>query len=247
MRLSVEVFDANGRPKANCGRPLDVRGTTASAADAETDDSHESDGTTSGGFTLSSSSSFSSSRGWQVLNEVALHRGRSPHLTVVDAYVNGQHLTEAVADGLILATPTGSTAYSLSSGGPIAHPAVDCMLLTPIAPRSLSFRTLLLPTTGEVVLRISPTSRNPGSELSIDGREVCVLEPGEYVKVGKSEYPMPCVMRRQQQQRRTASEPVVVEGDDGTNPQQVTGGGPAAAAGGIPSAGDEDDWVADIK
>ncbi|KAG8894138.1 hypothetical protein FRB99_001486, partial [Tulasnella sp. 403] len=56
---------------------------------------------------------------YQLMNEVTLHRGRCPHLTIIDAFVDGQHLTEAVADGLIVSTPTGSTAYSLSSGGPI--------------------------------------------------------------------------------------------------------------------------------
>lgn len=126
------------------------------------------------------------------------------------------------ADGLILATPTGSTAYSLSSGGPIAHPGLEAFLLTPIAPRSLSFRTLLLPSQGEVmmkvnrdstlmryelprrhvlsmgclsVMQISGKSRAP-SELSMDGREVCNLHPGEYIKVRRSRYPIPCVTRR---------------------------------------------------
>ncbi|KAG7530681.1 hypothetical protein FFLO_04851 [Filobasidium floriforme] len=133
--------------------------------------------------------------GWQVMNEVSIHRGRYPHLSVVDAYVDGEHLTEAVADGLILATPTGSTAYSLSSGGPIAHPGLEAFLLTPIAPRSLSFRTLLLPSQGEVMMKISGKSRAP-SELSMDGREVCNLHPGEYIKVRRSRYPIPCVTRR---------------------------------------------------
>ncbi|KAI5451067.1 NADH kinase pos5 [Naganishia albida] len=133
--------------------------------------------------------------GWQVMNEVALHRGRYPHLSVVDAFVNDQHLTEAVADGLILATPTGSTAYSLSSGGPIAHPSINSFLLTPIAPRSLSFRTLLLPDDCQVKMQgqISTKSRAP-SELSMDGREVCVLHPGEYITLRKSSYPMPCIV-----------------------------------------------------
>ncbi|KAJ3549789.1 hypothetical protein NM688_g5139 [Phlebia brevispora] len=56
---------------------------------------------------------------WQVMNEVALHRGSSPHLNTIDIFVDGQHLTEAVSDGIIVSTPTGSTAYSLSAGGPI--------------------------------------------------------------------------------------------------------------------------------
>ncbi|KAL7420175.1 NADH kinase pos5 [Cryptotrichosporon argae] len=132
--------------------------------------------------------------GWQVMNEVTLHRGRHPHLTVVDAYFDNQHLTEAVADGLLLSTPTGSTAYSLSAGGPISHPETDAFLLTPIAPRSLSFRSVILPGTGTVRLEISPLARS-AAELSIDGKEVCNLGAHESVVIRKSPYPIPCIER----------------------------------------------------
>ncbi|WVQ85409.1 hypothetical protein IAT38_007574 [Cryptococcus sp. DSM 104549] len=132
--------------------------------------------------------------GWQVMNEVAIHRGRHAHLTVVDAYFDGQHLTEAVADGILLSTPTGSTAYSLSAGGPISHPETDAFLLTPIAPRSLSFRTVILPGRGTVKLEISRLARSP-AELSVDGREVCMLNPSESVVITKSPYPIPCIER----------------------------------------------------
>lgn len=73
----------------------------------------------------------------QVMNEVALHRGASSHLNTIDIFVDGQHLTEAVSDGVILSTPTGSTAYSLSAGGPIAHPSLNALILTPICRASL--------------------------------------------------------------------------------------------------------------
>ncbi|OXG25877.1 NADH kinase [Cryptococcus neoformans Tu259-1] len=132
--------------------------------------------------------------GWQVMNEVALHRGRNTHLTVVDTYFDGQHLTEAVADGILLSTPTGSTAYSLSAGGPISHPETDAFLLTPVAPRSLSFRTVILPGRGEVKLEISPLARSP-AELSIDGKEVCLLNAKESVIISRSPFPIPCVER----------------------------------------------------
>ncbi|RSH80142.1 NADH kinase pos5 [Saitozyma podzolica] len=132
--------------------------------------------------------------GFQVMNEVALHRGRHPHLTVVDAYFDEQHLTEAVADGLLLSTPTGSTAYSLSAGGPISHPETDAFLLTPIAPRSLSFRTVILPGHGVVRLEISPLARSP-VELSVDGRDICLLHAKESVLISKSPYPIPCIER----------------------------------------------------
>lgn len=89
------------------------------------------------------------------MNEVTLHRGRSPHLTTIDCFVDDEYLTECVADGLIVATPTGSTAYSLSAGGPIVHPSVQSLLITPICPRSLSFRTVLLPPSSNIALKVN--------------------------------------------------------------------------------------------
>ena len=88
------------------------------------------------------------------MNEVSLHRGPSPHLNTIDVFVDGQHLTEAVCDGLIVSTPTGSTAYSLSAGGPIVHPSLSAIVLTPICPRSLSFRPLVFPSSSSVTLRV---------------------------------------------------------------------------------------------
>nr|GAT57802.1 predicted protein [Mycena chlorophos] len=109
---------------------------------------------------------------WQVMNEIALHRGSSAHLNTIDIFVDGQHLTEAVSDGLIVSTPTGSTAYSLSAGGPIVHPSLSALVLTPICPRSLSFRPLVFPSSSSITLR-----------------------PGESVTVHASPYPVPCINR----------------------------------------------------
>lgn len=111
----------------------------------------------------------SSDRGVYVMNEVLIHRGKEPHLVVVDIFVGGRFLTEAVADGLIVSTPTGSTAYSLSSGGSIVHPLVPSILLTPICARSLSFRPLVLPSTTPVTLKLSEKNRGRELEVSIDG------------------------------------------------------------------------------
>ena len=104
------------------------------------------------------------------MNEVIIHRGRDPHLAVVEVSVGGRFLTEAVADGMIVSTPTGSTAYSLSSGGSIIHPLVPSLLLTPICPRSLSFRPLVLPATSLITLRLSEKNRGREMDVSIDGR-----------------------------------------------------------------------------
>lgn len=127
-----------------------------------------------------------------IMNEIALHRGRSGHMTTMDSYVNGQHLTRVIADGLIISTPTGSTAYSLSAGGPIVHPCVQTLVLTPISPRSLSFRTVLLPPDTQVKLVVPDESRAT-ADLSIDGRYTSTLERGDAVEVQASPYSMPCI------------------------------------------------------
>jgi NADH kinase len=106
------------------------------------------------------------------MNEVILHRGADPHLCVISILVGGRLLTEAVADGMIVSTPTGSTAYSLSSGGAIVHPLVKSLLLTPICPRSLSFRPLVLPAHLPVSLRLSEKNRSREVDISIDGVRV---------------------------------------------------------------------------
>ncbi|KAN0116103.1 ATP-NAD kinase-like domain containing protein [Russula decolorans] len=159
---------------------------------------------------------------WQVMNEVALHRGSSPHLNTIDAFVDGQHLTEAVSDGLIVSTPTGSTAYSLSAGGPIVHPSLSALVLTPICPRSLSFRPLVFPASSSITLRIGERSRAPAA-VSMDGQASHILSPGESVTVRSSLHPIPCI------NRSSISDPALdVQGE---------GAGP----------GKEDDWVRDIN
>ena len=106
------------------------------------------------------------------MNEVIIHRGKSPHLAVIDVFIGGRFLTEVVADGIIISTPTGSTAYSLSSGGSIVHPLVPSILLTPVCPRSLSFRPLVLPASAQVTLRLSEKHRAEEVDVSIDGRKL---------------------------------------------------------------------------
>lgn len=74
----------------------------------------------------------------------------------IDCYVNDTFLTSVTGDGIVLSTPSGSTAYSSSCGGSIVHPAIQALLLTPIAPRSLSFRPMLLPHDATVRVQWSP-------------------------------------------------------------------------------------------
>ncbi|KAL8720712.1 MAG: hypothetical protein Q9225_002478 [Loekoesia sp. 1 TL-2023] len=140
------------------------------------------------------------------MNEIIIHRGATPHLAHIAIYIGGRFLTEAVADGMIISTPTGSTAYSLSSGGSIIHPLVDSLCLTPICPRSLSFRPLVLPANTPIRLRLSEeNNRGREVEVSIDGvrqkqglrvgGEIRVV--GEVIRRGEDGWSggVPCVMR----------------------------------------------------
>jgi len=107
------------------------------------------------------------------LNEVLLHRGANPHLAHITILIGSpphqRTLTTAIADGFLISTPTGSTAYSLSSGGSIVHPLVASLQLTPICPRSLSFRPIILPSNTPVTLRIESENRGKEIEVSVDG------------------------------------------------------------------------------
>jgi len=117
------------------------------------------------------------------INEVTIDRGVHPHLAIIDIYVNDQPLTEAVADGIIISTPTGSTAYSLSAGGSIVHPLVKSLLITPISPRSLSFRPLVLPLHTKVTLKLSKRNRGRELPVSIDGKRRVGVSIGMEVRV----------------------------------------------------------------
>ena len=144
--------------------------------------------------------------GVHAMNEVIIHRGQEPHLAIVEVFVGGRFLTEAVADGMIISTPTGSTAYSLSSGGSIIHPLVPSLLLTPICPRSLSFRPLVLPSNTPITLRLSGKNRGRDVTVSIDGvRMGQGIGVGMEIRVQGEEIQgvegglrggIPCVMRR---------------------------------------------------
>lgn len=121
------------------------------------------------------------------MNDIFLHRGDSPHLANLDIFIDGDFMTRTTADGVAFATPTGSTAYSLSAGGSIVSPLVPCILLTPICPRSLSFRPLLLPHSSHIKVRVgSKNSQGPANnvvKLSVDGIPQQDLRIGDEIHV----------------------------------------------------------------
>lgn len=119
------------------------------------------------------------------LNDVVVTRGALSRMIDVEVKVDGQFVCHVKADGLIIATATGSTAYNLSAGGPIVHPSVDALLLTPIAPHTLTNRPVVLPADSRIDLY--PTVE-PMSDLlvTIDGQDGIPLDAGVIVTVERS-------------------------------------------------------------
>ena len=129
----------------------------------------------------------------EVLNELVIDRGPSSYISSLDLYANDSLLTRISADGIIVSTPTGSTAYSLSAGGSLVHPDIPAILLTPICPHTLSFRPMLL--NDDMALRVSiPDSGRGGAFVSFDGKGRVRLDRGDEVLVRASRYPFPTVM-----------------------------------------------------
>ena len=129
-----------------------------------------------------------------VLNEVVIDRGPSPFLSNVDILCDSQYLTTVQGDGVIIATPTGSTAYSLAAGGSMVHPSVPAILLTPICAHTLSFRPLVLPD-ASILTCIVPEDGRANGWISFDGKFRQELFKGDSVRIKMCPYPMPTVNR----------------------------------------------------
>jgi NAD+ kinase len=118
------------------------------------------------------------------LNDAVFSRGELSRLIRLRARVNGEPLTEFNADGLIVATPTGSTAYSLSAGGPILAPESGVLVITPICPHVLTNRSLIVADSS--LIEIEASDRDYAVYLSVDGREPLRLEMGAVVAIRKA-------------------------------------------------------------
>ncbi|MFQ9805558.1 MAG: NAD(+)/NADH kinase [Christensenellales bacterium] len=119
-------------------------------------------------------------------NEVSVSRGLSQRMIALDALVGGTLVDHYIADGVVLASPTGSTAYSLSAGGPIVSPDVPCFVLNPICPHSLQSRPIVLSAAEQVTLLLNMKEMRDGIQLSIDGQAVSRMRNGERLTVTRS-------------------------------------------------------------
>jgi NAD+ kinase len=125
------------------------------------------------------------------LNDAVINKGALSRMIDLQATVDGQELCVYKADGLIVTTPTGSTAYSLSAGGPIVHPAVDVLVLSPICPHTLTNRPIVL--SEHSVVRVSMVGAGEEVVLTIDGQEGFPLQVGDTVEVRQARTRAPLV------------------------------------------------------
>ncbi|KAF6005138.1 hypothetical protein F1559_001241 [Cyanidiococcus yangmingshanensis] len=131
-------------------------------------------------------------RQFHVLNEVVVDRGASPFLCQLECFWDDEPLASVQADGMIVASPTGSTAYSLAAGGAMVHPSVPAICVTPVCPHSLGLRPLVLPDSARIRVQVSPEARSH-AWASFDGKHRLQLRRGDSLIVEMSKYPMPTV------------------------------------------------------
>ncbi len=129
------------------------------------------------------------------LNDIVINKGVLARIIELDTHINGQYVNTFQGDGLIVSTPTGSTAYSLSAGGPILYPSTRALVITPICPHTLTNRPIVIPEDFRIELRLK--SENEDVYLTCDGQEVFALQFGDIVEVCKSEHSITLIQPQQ--------------------------------------------------
>lgn len=122
-----------------------------------------------------------------VLNDIVVFRGSYPKMINIAMDADGEHLDAFMADGVVVATPTGSTAYSLSAGGPVAMPTMEMMLVTPVCAYDMHTRSIVLPAEKSLSISLGK-DRNFKAEVSFDGNENVLLNNNDIITISKSEY-----------------------------------------------------------
>ncbi|MCF8036612.1 MAG: NAD(+)/NADH kinase [Desulfobacteraceae bacterium] len=123
-----------------------------------------------------------------VLNDVVINKGALARLASIETYIDGHYLTSYRSDGLIVATPTGSTAYSLAAGGPVVHPAVEGILVTPICPFTLTNRVLIVPGTSKIQIRLGEKASD--IVATFDGQQGLEIDGDDEIVIEKSRFPL---------------------------------------------------------
>lgn len=120
------------------------------------------------------------------LNDAVINKGALARMIELETHINGQYVTTFRADGLILSTPTGSTAYCLAAGGPIVYPTLRALVVAPICPHTLNFRPIVIPDTAKV--EIVQGSANENAYLTMDGQVGFALRHRDVIEVVRSDH-----------------------------------------------------------
>lgn len=120
----------------------------------------------------------------EVLNDLVINKGALARIADFETWMDGDFVATFKADGIICSTPTGSTAYTLSAGGPIVYPSVDCVIVTPISPHSLTQKPIVVP--GDQIIRIVLKHRVEDVWVTIDGQVGQPLSVGDHIEVVRS-------------------------------------------------------------
>jgi NAD+ kinase len=125
---------------------------------------------------------------WRALNDFVLHKGGFARVVRLNIFVDGESIGQYAADGIVISTPTGSTAYSLSAGGPVVVPTVESIIITPVSPHTLAIRSLVIPADAEVTIEAeeSPTELL----VTVDGQVGTNFVKGEKLKVRRADNPV---------------------------------------------------------
>lgn len=121
---------------------------------------------------------------YAALNEIAIHKWNTARMIELEIFLDGVFVNAQRSDGLIVATPTGSTAYALSGGGPLVDPALDAILLVPICPHDLSNRPLVVPGERQIDVRVCGPNRGH-IQITCDGQTTLQLPPDAWVRIGR--------------------------------------------------------------
>ena len=131
---------------------------------------------------------------FRALNDIVVTKAAVARLLHLEAYADGEYICAYQADGLIVSTPTGSTAYSLAAGGPVMVPSVSATCLTPICPHTISNRSVVLPSAARIAVKVSGGDDN--NFLSADGQVGVKLEPNDRVRAWKADHAVKIVQPR---------------------------------------------------
>jgi NAD+ kinase len=122
-------------------------------------------------------------------NDVVVHIRDVARMIEFNTYINGQYVNYQRADGIVVSTPTGSTAYALSSGGPLLHATLDAMVLVPICPHTLSNRPLVVNANSEIEIVIGQNKQST-AQVSCDGQTACDVLPGDKIRIWRKTNPV---------------------------------------------------------